>query len=137
MPTHPDPTEPIARWLRDWDTDFSPGHPPWEEMDEANRDYYRSGARELAKIVRSGVLERTGRFEELLAAEDEQFDGRSELLASIVDYTNAPSSTVSPDPARHVGWVVRAGWLGVRTSDGRLHRPDDVMFVYTPEGQHG
>lgn len=46
-----DLTEQVARWLRDWDTDWSPGATAWEELDEANRDYYRTGARELRKIV--------------------------------------------------------------------------------------
>jgi hypothetical protein len=38
---------------------------------------------------------RAGRFEELLGAEHEQFDQRGELLASVVEYMNAPSSTLA------------------------------------------
>jgi hypothetical protein len=46
-----DLTEQVARWLRDWDTDFAPGHPLWEELDEANRAVYLTGARELLAIA--------------------------------------------------------------------------------------
>jgi hypothetical protein len=53
-------------------------------------------ADERATAVETG---RAGRFEELLAAEHEQFDPRGEVLRSITEYADAPTLAVSSPPA--------------------------------------
>ncbi len=112
----------LARWLRTWDTEHDPKATAWEQLDDANRQQYLDGARQLLTEPDLVALE----------AEVKQPKAWRHRWQVVRCWTTGPSVGAYVAVCSH-----RTEWAAEWCSLLRRDRPDFYHdYRRTPEVQH-